>query len=490
MAQKWDMETDIVVVGFGGAGAAAALEAHDMGSAVQICEKAPRHLPGGNTGCCAGFMSVPSSLSGGIEYYQALAFGTVTDEELVRTMAKEIIEVPAWLESMGVPTFIAERQMPGTFPALPGSTIDRIGVVGGGHTAFKVLADEVESRGINVMYETPATRLVQNPLTMEIIGVIADQQGSAIQVKARKGVVLTCGGYQNNPEMQGYFNYPGLRFYPWGTPYNTGDGILMASVVGAKLWHFASLEVSSLAIKAPSELFGSSAALPYLPVGGSYIFVNKFGNRFMEETRRMGHYKGDVEVCRFDHETAEYPNIPPYLVFDETFRKQGPLVPEQPLPPQTATWLTVHDLYRWSHDNSREIDRGWIVKGETLEDLARNMGLDAKSLAETVAKYNEYCTTGADLEFHRDPESLVPIETPPFYGTELCLNVINTQGGPVHDAKSQVIGIDNEPIPGLYAAGELGSFFGHLYEGGSNFPEAFAFGRIAGKNAAAQAPWE
>jgi len=239
MAQKWDVETDVVVVGFGGAGAAAALEAHDMGSAVQICEKAPRHLPGGNTGCCAGFMSVPSSLSGGIEYYQALAFGTVTDEELVRTMAKEIIEVPAWLERLGVPTFIAERQMPGTFPALPGSTIDRIGVVGGGHTAFKVLADEVESRGINVMYETPATRLVQNPLTMEIIGVIADQQGSAIQVKARKGIPV-CASIHGAHHIIPVTAYSWLR--QWGPSY----GILRA--LKCRAW-LSKRQASSLAVR-------------------------------------------------------------------------------------------------------------------------------------------------------------------------------------------------------------------------------------------------
>jgi succinate dehydrogenase/fumarate reductase flavoprotein subunit len=78
------------------------------------------------------------------------------------------------------------------------------------------------------------------------------------------------------------------------------------------------------------------------------------------------------------------------------------------------------------------------------------------------------------------------IVSPPYFGTELCLNIINTHGGPVHNAAAQVIGINDKPIPRLYAAGELGSFFGHLYQGGSNFPEALAFGRIAGRNAAAE----
>jgi succinate dehydrogenase/fumarate reductase flavoprotein subunit len=122
--QKWGIEADVVVVGFGGAGAAAAIEAHDAGARVIILEKAPSNLPGGNTGCCAGYMLVPSSVSEGVDYYRALAFGTVNDEELIHTMAKEIVGVPDWLKKLDVPLVIEDRLMPGTFPALPGSRVD------------------------------------------------------------------------------------------------------------------------------------------------------------------------------------------------------------------------------------------------------------------------------------------------------------------------------------------------------------------------------
>jgi len=97
-----------------------------------------------------------------------------------------------------------------------------------------------------------------------------------------------------------------------------------------------------------------------------------------------------------------------------------------------------------------------------------------------------YCSENADPDFKRFPNSLSPLQSPPFYGTELCLNISNTQGGPMHNAKAQVIDVNDRPIPRLYAAGELGSFFGHLYQGGSKFPEAMAFRRIAGKNAASE----
>ena len=488
--QKWDVEADVVVVGFGGAGGAAAIEAHDDGAEVMILEKAPSNLPGGNTGCCAGYMLVPSSVSEGIDYYRALTFGTVTDEELILTMAKEIVKVPDWLKSLGAPLFVEGRQMPGTFPTLPGSCVDQIRVEGGGSVAFKVLAEQVKTRGIKVMYETAAERLIQDPSTMEILGVVSRNKDVEIRVKARRGVLLTCGGYQNNSEILGNFNYPGLRFYQMGTPYNTGDGIMMASAGGAKLWHMASFELTNFAIKTPSDLFNCSASLQFYPMSGSYVFVNKYGKRFMPESRRMGHYKGNIEASTFDHNNAEYPNIPPYLIFDETFRKKGPLVPEQNLPPQTMTWLTVHKLYKWSKDNGREIEKGWIIRGDSIGELAEKLGIDAKGLVETVEKFNTNCQKGFDPEFNRMPDSLSRIESPPFYGTELCLNIINTQGGPVHNARGQVIGVNNEPILRLYAAGELGSFFGHLYQGGSNFPEALAFGRIAGKSAALEVPWE
>lgn len=487
--QGWDVEADVVVVGFGGAGAAAAIEAHDAGAEVVILEKAPPNRPGGNTGCCAGYMLVPSSISEGVDYYRALAFGTVSDEELIYTMAKEIVGVPDWLKQLNVPLVADGREMPGTFPTLPGSRVDQISVTGGGYVAFNILAEQVKSRGIRVLCETPGECLLQDPSTMEIHGILGRQNNAASYIKARRGIVLACGGYQNNAEMLANFNYPGISFCHSGTPYNTGDGITMAAAAGAKLWHMASFELMNFAIKAPSDLFNCSATLPYNPMFGSYIFVNRYGKRFMPESRRLGHYKGDIEASNFDHAHAEYPNMPPYLIFDETFRKQGPLVPEKNLGAQTLTWMSVHKLYRWSEDNSLEIEKGWIVKGDTIGELAEKLGIEAQGLAETVEKFNAHCERGADPEFARRPKSMSPIQSAPFYGTELGLNIINTQGGPAHNAGCQVIGVDNAPIPRLYAAGELGSFFGHLYQGGSNFPEALAFGRIAGKNAAREVPW-
>lgn len=150
----------------------------------------------------------------------------------------------------------------------------------------------------------------------------------------------------------------------------------------------------------------------------------------------------------------------------------------------------VHKIYLWSDDNLKEIDKGWIVKADTLPELAQKMKVDPKGLEETIGKFNNYRAAGKDTEFSRNAPSVLPLQTPPFYGIELGLSLINTQGGPRHNQHCQVLDYDNKPIPRLYAAGELGSFFGFLYQGGNNFPEAWAFGRIAGKKAAAEKPFK
>ncbi len=280
-------------------------------------------------------------------------------------------------------------------------------------------------------------------------------------------------------------NLTQLPIYPFGTPYNTGDGIAMASEVGAKLWHMSGCELGNFAPKAPSEKFGVAFRLERcMPSGSQAIYINKYGKRFMNESILLSHRKDLFKVQSFDHDRAEYPNIPFYMVFDETFRKKRPIVGSH------MGWWCVHGLYNWSNDNSAEIEQGWIVKAGTIKELAEKIGVDPGALEETLSKYNGYCTTSEDSEFGRSRDWLAPLETPPYYATELCEAIVNTQGGTKHNGRAQVLDKNDKPIPRLYAVGELGSFFYPLYESASNLPEALAFGRIAGEHAAALTPWE
>jgi predicted oxidoreductase len=111
-------------------------------------------------------------------------------------------------------------------------------------------------------------------------------------------------------------------------------------------------------------------------------------------------------------------------------------------------------------------------------------GLDGDAVEETVANWNRMCATRTDTEFGRPAGTMMKIQRPPFYAGQIWPVLSNTQGGPVHDAKQRIIDVNDRPIPRLYAAGELGSSFGHLYLAGGNIAECFVTGRIAGREAA------
>jgi FAD binding domain len=245
------------------------------------------------------------------------------------------------------------------------------------------------------------------------------------------------------------------------------------------------VELGQFAPRIPSEQFGLGFRLEkMLRPGSQAIYVNKSARRFMDEAMLLSHRKDLFKVQVFDQENAEYPNIPLYMIFDESYRKPRPVVGGH------MGWWWVHKVHKWSQDNSAEVELGWITKADSIRALAEKMALDPDALEETVDQFNADCANGHDARFGRSKESLAPLVTPPFYATELCEPIINTQGGPKHNAHAQVLDRKDRPIARLYAAGELGSFFYPLYESASNVPEALAFGIIAGEHAAQLARWE
>ena len=138
----------------------------------------------------------------------------------------------------------------------------------------------------------------------------------------------------------------------------------------------------------------------------------------------------------------------------------------------------------WSPDNTAEIACGILQRAESWADLAAIIGAPARPVEASIARWNERCAAGCDDDFGRPPGSMLPLATPPFYVGKVWQLVSNTQGGPVHDAGQRVLDPFGRAVPGLYAAGELGSAFGHLYMSGGNLAECFIGGEIAGRNAA------
>jgi uncharacterized protein with FMN-binding domain len=155
------------------------------------------------------------------------------------------------------------------------------------------------------------------------------------------------------------------------------------------------------------------------------------------------------------------------MIFDETARLAGPLYPS------------------WSKDSSDEIKKGWIVQADTVAQLAKKAKIPAAALEGQITTYNQYCANGVDPVFGRDLKYLKPLKTGPYYAIELSPSFTNTQGGPKRDEKAEVLDVDGNAIPHLYSAGELGSVYADIYNGGGNLSECIFFGRIAGKNAAA-----
>jgi succinate dehydrogenase/fumarate reductase flavoprotein subunit len=486
MPQEWDLEADVVVVGFGAAGAAASVTAHELGAKVVILEKAPEGQEGGNTRVAGqGYLNT-SSAEQAIAYLTALCGPYTVPPAMIRVWAAEMCENNAWLAGLGGDP--QEHQHPPVgieFPDLPGSNcVHKFhdGPTYGYSYTWQLFERLVKQRPIALHYETPGRELIQHDGTKAILGVRAQRGGKSIAVKARQAVVLTCGGFENNQQMiRDYL--PGIPYcYTSGTPYNEGDGITMAMSVGADLWHMNNYAGPSMALKVPEiRTTLSMQALHYSKaMPGGMIVVGPDGRRFADEKFKTRHGKVPVNGCWLPLSTP----CPMFLIFDHTLFAAGPLYDSHP----SHGWTQIIERYDWSEDNSAELAKGWIRTADTLPALAAVLGLDPAALADTVKRWNRSCEAGRDAEFGRTL-MLAPILDGPFYAVELSPSMLNTQGGPRRNEKAQIVRPDGTPIPRLYSAGELGSIYSYLYQGTGNIGECLAFGRVAGRNAAAEAPW-
>ncbi|WP_281689980.1 FAD-dependent oxidoreductase [Pseudonocardia thermophila] len=468
-------EVDLVVVGFGGAGAAAAITAHDAGARVVVCEKqaADAHTP--STRMSGGLVMAVDDAEKGAAYLDACAGGMVPTE-VTRAWAESAAGVLDWLRTTAGLTF--SRINTAEHPELPGA--DAIGVhqpgeaafrldpsAGGGDALFTAVASAVHERGIDVRWATPVRRLIVED--GRVVGVTTDSG----PIRARKGVILSCGGYEFDEELK----RDNLRAYPvhfYGNPGNTGDGVRMAQAAGAGLWHMNTMIGRAIGHFPLESAEGGwlNFIIDINPPG--HVIVDRGGQRYANETMQAQLLHGFYyEMLRYDYDRATYSRIPSWWVFDERRRTAGPLT-------LSHIGAVKVGLYDWSPDNSAEIERGWIARGNTPEEAAAAAGMeDPEALARTVAEYNAACAAGVD-PFGRAPETLIPLDSPPYYVVPLYPGGSNTCGGPRRDAAGRVLDPYDEPIPGLYAAGELGQPVGMLYPAdGANLSEAFCFGRIA-----------
>ena len=494
---KWDDEADVVVIGFGGAGASAAITAHDAGSKVLIIEK--MDAPGGNTAVSAGGFMIPDDinqarkyLAGSYQYCHA-----EMDEQLLDAFCKGTAELRDWLTGLGDNVGMFVYGYSG-FKNLEGAdTIKRYRIrgqkggpkKGSGDCLFDLLKGAVEKRGIRTMLSTPVVAIIRDG--DEVVGVEVQKNGQKQNIKAKKGVVLATGGYEFDPEsLQNYTMGYGIGAI--GNPGNTGDGLRLAQSMGAKLWHMNAYS-AFLGVRYP----GYKTSVSISPKGAGYIWVDQDGKRFVNE--KMDNHTCIYGVNLLDAVKHRYPRIPCFVIFDEEARKRGPIIGGA-----TSGYALNREDYKWSKDNSAEIEKGVIVSAPTIEELAKKIDVPAENLVETVKRWNEQITAGADKDFGRPLEKKGkvafegreapiisrPIGEGPYYAAELYPAILNTQGGPKRNKLGQVLDPFGNPIPRLYSAGELGSMWGHIYQGATNNSEACVFGRIAGRTAAGEQNWQ
>jgi 3-oxosteroid 1-dehydrogenase len=501
---NWDLEADIVVVGTGMAGMSAAVTAHDAGANVLVLEKMPQWLEGGNSKVCMQFIWAPKDLEKGIQYIKAMDCGMVEDESMYRLMAEGLVENLQVLKDLGAE--LAPFTFAVGFPELPGAdsyqtwaTSVNGSTVGisGNMRLWKFMRDQVEKRGIRIMYETPATELVQHPRTKEVIGVKAKNGGWDRYIKARYGVVLACGGLEFDYAMQKQY-FQGAPVMGIGTPGNTADGIKMAVAAGADLWHMNEPNGGDpgcfIVPGMDVNVVGVASASPK----GTTIRVNQIGKRYYYENVRSRSHGTGTRALDFDAYAFDWP-IPCWYIFDDTARKSARMLSTTASGTGAGawTWFAIHSGYTWSADNSEEVAKGWILKADTIAELAEKIKADPDNngkmvpanLETTLTNYNQYCADGVDPEWKRAASSLKPIGGPPYYAMKIWPNTANTMGGPRRNKNMEIVNPFKKPIGRLYGTGELGSLWGWTYSSGGNMGECLFSGRISVKHALSLEPW-
>ena len=527
LPKKWDLEADVVVLGFGGAGATTAIVAAQNGASVVVLEKNPEDAHISNTRMSGGIFHCPFK-DGDPKALKAYAKAMFSGENIPWKEEGEIPEYsdglaqlwadlsPSNLEFMQSldPEFIGGSQ-PGfdkaSFPDFPGAKDSRYNAyratytkrmknfnqvsykqpkaeTSSGEAFWLCLAEGVKKQGdkIRVVWEAPANELLKNAKG-EIVGAVAQHKGKKLFVRARKAVVLCTGGYEYSPAMRSAFlEGPGKNGWAlYGTTSNTGDGIAMGMAVGAGLQKVGK---SAARVIVPTQVTFNGLRLGSITpsVGSPNSFVvDNFGKRYEAETKvtdnpsRYFFYKAAVQ---FDITSLSYPRTPSWMIFDETLRASKPLV-------GLGISVVGYGLVDWDKDNLKAIESGLILKADTIEELAEKIRnhpenksrMVPENLVETVKRFNQFCDDKKDADFGRRAATLGKVEKGPFYAMPLVAGGPNTKGGLLANADRQVLTWEGEPIPHLYCVGEIASALKFVYQGGGNLTECLVYGRHCGK---------
>jgi len=488
MTQDWD----VVVVGGGNAALCAALSAKETAKRVLVLERAPEAEAGGNSRFTAGLLRIVYNGAGDLaqlidlskEEIERTDFGTYTagqflddmarvteyrcDPDLTEILVKQSFPTALWMKKKGV-RFTAAwgRQafkIDGRFKFWGGLTLEAIG---GGPGLVDSLTQIAKKSAIGIWYSARAVSLIAGDAGVH--GVVVRRAGKTTEVKA-KAVVLAAGGFQANPEWRTRYLGPGWDLAKVrGTRFNTGDAIRMALEAGAApVGNWSGCHAVAWERNAPE--FGDLAV----------------GDQFQKHSYPWGIYI-NAEGRRFVDEGADFRNY--------TYAKYGRVILQQP---GQFAWQIFDAKVKGQLRDEYRIKQVTKVAANTLEELVAKLDdVNAEAALKEIKAYNAAVRT--DIPFNpnvkdgRCTKGLAvnksnwanTLDTPPFEAYAVTCGITFTFGGLRINTGAQVISTDGEPIPGLYAAGELvGGIFYFNYPGGTGLTNGSVFGRIAGASAA------
>lgn len=478
------MESDITIIGGGTSGLAAGVQAIQEGAKVIILEKQAK--VGGTGQFCEGIFAAESKIQKriGINVSKEFAYKTIMDYShwkangaLVSQIVDKSAETIDWLDALGV-------------------KIDYVGVGGfGGPLTWHVIAPGPDypdkdpkdyhcQRMINVfntyildnggqiLTQTPGTGLIKED--GKVVGATAkDKEGNAITIKS-KAVIVATGGFANNREMMKQYA-PDPDIIPVGQIGKDGDGIKMAWKAGAAEEGVSVMQLYRPGLKGfhPADQMIALAVQPY-------FWVNPQGKRYTDEASvQLWPYSGNA-LLRIGGVA--------YSIYDDATRKKAV---EEGIEMPLGEWvLQGTKLTKWDNAFNKELakKKGNVFKADTIEDLAKQLGMDPKTLKSSVEKMNTWADTRHDGEFKKESKFLRPVATSPFYATRLNPRHLGTLGGVRINEKTEAVNENGTAIPGLYVVGtDAGGMYGDSYDlllGGGTVGFAVNSGRIAAENAA------
>lgn len=451
---KDEYEYDVVVVGAGGAGYSAAIEAANQGYSVTLIEKLP--VTGGNTLISGGEMNAANNWvqeelgiegdSSDIHYEDTMEGGNYEgDEELVHIMTDQALESAEWLKDDINVEFEDQLFQFG------GHSFERA-LIPKGHTGGELinkLDAAAEDLGVDIYTETPAEELMTNK-NNEVIGVIANNKDKEITFNANEGVILTTGGFGADLEMREEANAEyDDRYGTTNSVGAEGDGIVMAQEIGAALDNMEFIQ--TYPVSNPET--GAISLLADTRFDGAAL-INQEGKRFVEELDRR-----DI----ISEAIISQPGGYTYQIWDQKLGEE------------------TGNLEAHAGELEKLEEQELIYVADSLEEGAEYWDIPVEEFMETIEQINEYAETGEDLDYdHRS--GLAPIKEAPFYLQKAVPSVHHTMGGLIINEDTEVLDEEGNPIKNLYAAGELtGIIQGANRLGGNAITDIITFGRIAGK---------